>query len=300
MRKVLVTGAAGFIGRHCLPLLVERGDEVHAVTSKAPPPFQADVLWHQADLLDAAQVSALISAVRPTHLLHFAWIVTPGLYWTSPDNFRWVQASLELLRLFSENGGQRVVTAGSCAEYDWNYGYCREGVTPLEPQTVYGNCKYLLSRLQQLFADQAGVSAAWGRIFFPYGPHEAPSRLVPSVVRSLLRREPALCSHGEQVRDFLYVEDVASAFVALLHSEVTGAVNIASGQGVALKEIIDRIAQPLGGRDLVRLGAVPSALEEPPFLVADVRRLRQEVGWQPRHDLGAGLECTLEWWRERS
>lgn len=305
MKKILVTGAAGFIGRHCLPLLAGDGVEVHAVSSRPLPqvleaseaPLEA--AWHQADLLDARQAATLMETVRPTHLLHLAWIVTPGLYWTSPDNFRWVQASLELLRLFAAGGGQRVVTAGTCAEYDWSYGYCSEGVTPLAPCTPYGVCKYSLGLLQHSWAEQAGLSAAWGRIFFPYGPHEAPSRLVPSVMRSLLRGEPALCSHGEQVRDFLYVEDVAAAFVALLRSEVAGPVNIASGRAVALKEIVAMIAQQQGKSDLLRLGALPAPSGEPPLLVADVRRLREEVGWQAPSGLREGLSRTLEWWRTR-
>ena len=117
-------------------------------------------------------------------------------------------------------------------------------------------------------------------------------------MRALLNDEEANCSHGEQIRDFLHVEDVASAFVALLRSEVSGPVNIASGQAVILKEIVRRIAQQQGKEELVRLGALPAAANEPPLLVADVRRLREEVGWQPRYNLDAGLEQTLQWWRK--
>ena len=122
MKTVLLTGASGFVGRHCLRFLAEEYDEVHAVSSRELPLSSDKIVWHRVDLLESAPLSELMSQVRPTHLLHFAWIVTPGVYWSSPDNFRWVQASLELLRLFGENGGKRVVTAGSCAEYDWNYG----------------------------------------------------------------------------------------------------------------------------------------------------------------------------------
>lgn len=301
MKKVLLTGATGFIGRHCLPQLLASGYEVHAVSSKASPPVaetSSEVCWHQADLLNANHVSKLMANVQPTHLLHFAWYTAPGKYWTSLENFRSVEASLNLFQAFASRGGQRVVCAGSCAEYDWQSGgYCSETQTPLAPATLYGACKHALQVMLEALARQARLSAAWGRIFFLYGPYEHPERLVASVIRSLLRNEPARCSHGQQVRDFLYVEDAAAAFVALLNSEVDGAINIASGQAVALQELIFKIAEKLNRSDLVQLGAVPASQNDPPFLVADVNRLRSGVGWSPQYDLDQGLERTIGWWR---
>src|SRR6202790_4494362 len=107
-----------------------------------------------------------------------------------------------------------------------------ENSTPLLPTTLYGTSKHALERMLHSSSQQMGFSSAWGRIFFLYGPHEEPSRLVAYVVQSLLRAEPALCSDGNQVLDFVHVEDVASAFVALLESKVEGPVNIASGRAV--------------------------------------------------------------------
>ena len=205
MKRILVTGARGFIGRHCLPLLVARGYEVHAVSSQRITANASDVYWYQADLLDPSQVLALVTKVRAGHLLHLAWYTVPGKYWTSPKNLRWVQASVSLLQEFVAHGGQRVVMAGSCAEYDWRYGYCSEAVTPLAPRTLYGTCKHSLQLVLSAFAKQTGLSAAWGRIFFLFGPYEHPDRLVAFVIRSLLKGEAARCSHGNQIRDFLYV-----------------------------------------------------------------------------------------------
>jgi nucleoside-diphosphate-sugar epimerase len=150
------------------------------------------------------------------------------------------------------------------------------------------------------FAAQSGLSAAWGRVFFPYGPHEYPERLVAYVIRSLLRAEPARCSHGNQLRDLLYVADVAGAFVALLESSVTGAVNIGSGRPIALKEVVYKIAQKLQRPELVQLGAVAASADDPPLLVADVTRLSDEVRWQPEYDLDSGLDRTIAWWREKT
>lgn len=298
MKRVLITGATGFIGQHCLPLLQARNYEVHAVSSKEVGGDPLGVRWHQADLLNPGQVSELMARVQPSHLLHLAWFAVPGKYWTSFENIRWVQASLYLLQAFVLHRGQRVVVAGSCAEYDWKYGYCSEQITPLAPATLYGTCKHSLQIMLDAFVKQAEVSAAWGRIFFLYGPHEHPARLVSSVIRSLLQGEPALCSHGNQIRDFLYVQDVADAFITLLESDVLGSVNIASGYPVALKNIIYRLGEEVGRSDLVQLGALPTNTTDPRLLVADVDRLRVEVNWRPKYTLDRGLEHTIDWWRD--
>jgi nucleoside-diphosphate-sugar epimerase len=317
MRKVLLTGATGFIGRHCLPALAAAHDfdEVHAVSTRATESdfarelvsdfdsatAAARVRWHQANLLSGAEVKRLLAEVRPTHLLHLAWYVEPGTYWTSPANEEWLRASTELFQSFVEHGGERVVSAGTCAEYDWNGdGYCSEAKTPLAPATFYGQCKHALHNALETLAHERGTSAAWGRIFFLYGAHEHPQRLVASVIRTLLRDEPARCTHGEQLRDFLDVRDVAAAFVALLGSDVRGAVNIASGEVVSLKTVIRRIAEKLDRAHLVQLGARPAPAGEPKLLAADVSRLRHEVGWSPRYTLDAGLDATISWWRKQS
>jgi len=300
MKRVLVTGASGFIGWQSLGALVERGYEVIAVTSRPSPRTFPGVKWINADLMDPTATAALMAAHSPRFLLHFAWYAEPGKFWNSQENFRWVQASLTLLQNFALYGGTRVVTAGTCAEYDWKAGYCVERQTALEPSTIYGTCKHALQEMQSAFCRQAGIGEAWGRVFLTYGPREHPSRLVASVITSLLKCEPARCSHGGQTRDLMHVQDVAEAFAALLDSDFEGPVNIASGSPIALKDAIYSIADRLGRRKLVELGAVPSPPDEPPLLVADTRRLQREVGWTPRYDLASGLEQTVRWWQSHS
>ncbi len=96
----------------------------------------------------------------------------------------------------------------------------------------------------------------------------------------------------------MHVQDVADAFVSLLESDVTGPVNIGSGQPVTLREVIYQIAHGIGRSDLVRLGALPMSPSDPPLLCADVRRLSSEVGWAPAYDLDHGLGDTVRWWRD--
>ena len=90
MRKILLTGASGFIGRHCIEPLIARGYDVHAVSSRPAPRDAGGATWHHADLLQPNDARALLSEIAPTHLLHLAWYVVPGKLISSPENFTWV------------------------------------------------------------------------------------------------------------------------------------------------------------------------------------------------------------------
>jgi nucleoside-diphosphate-sugar epimerase len=304
--RVLVTGAGGFIGRWSVPALLASGYEVHAVLSASPdagvPEQLNGAAVHRCDLLRPASIDAIIDRIRPTHLLHFAWIAKPGVYWNSPQNFLWLEASEYLLHRFHLAGGQRIVMAGSCAEYDWSHpGVFDEVAGPLADDAAsatpaYAVCKLRLQRILAQFSAEQQLSSAWGRIFFQYGPYEHPDRLVASVINSLLRGREALCTHGRQVRSFLHVADVGAAFAAVLDAKLEGAVTVGSGEGIALAELIHKVAQKIGRPDLVRLGARPAGAE-PSLVLPAVQRLREECAWRPRFDLEDGLADTVSWWR---
>jgi UDP-glucuronate decarboxylase len=271
MKRVLVTGASGFIGRQSLEPLVNRGYDVHAVSHQ------------EIDLLNLNDRKKVMAEIQPTHVLHFAWIATPGVYWTSPLNAEWLEATKDLLRLSREQGVTRFVASGTCMEAP-------------EYSTPYGEAK---TAAKATVIDADGLSTAWGRIFFLYGPHESPKRLVPAVINALLDDQPAHCTHGQQVRDFLHVQDVAEAFVALLDSDVTGVVDIGSGIPITIKDVVEEIARQIGKPELIQLGAIEAPANEPAELVAKIERLRDEVGWSPRFTLEQGIADTIEWWMVR-
>jgi nucleoside-diphosphate-sugar epimerase len=308
-KRVLVSGAGGFIGRWSVPALLRSGYEVHAVlsgnTSRDVPEQLQGAKIHFADLLDDSAIDELTGDVRPSHLLHFAWIATPGVYWNSEDNFRWLAASERLLRSFRAHGGRRVMMAGTCAEYDWSrVEVCDELSSPLAngataPVSRYAACKIALQTTLADFGRREGLSTAWGRIFFQFGPHEYPERLVPSVICNLLLNREAPCSHGRQIRSFLHVADVGEAFAAVLASELEGPVNIGSDERVSLAELIDRIGRQIGRPELLRLGARPAPPQEPSLLVPEIHRLRDEARWRPRFTLNEALSDTIAWWRGR-
>jgi nucleoside-diphosphate-sugar epimerase len=290
----MLTGATGFVGRHTLTALVDSGHEVHAL-ARSRGPEASGVIWHEADLLAGSEV---VGEVEPEILVHLAWYAEHGKFWSSPENVRWVEASLALLRAFVAAGGRRAVLAGTCAEYEWSREVYPEDAIK-RPATLYGAAKHGLHTIASAYAEEAGLSLAWGRLFFLYGPYEAPERFVPSLLRALLAGEAAPMTAGTQRRDFLHVTDAGAAFAALAESDVIGPVNLASGRAVVLRELAQQIAQRTGHEELLQIGARLMPEGEPAALVADIARLRDEVQWRPKIGLEDGLDSVIEWWRAR-
>jgi nucleoside-diphosphate-sugar epimerase len=298
VRRVLLTGATGFIGSHCIEPLRRRGFELVATfNSRAPAPIEG-VRWVQADLLEGGAIERLIADAEASHLLHLAWYVEPGKMIAHPDNLLWSRASMELMRRFREAGGKRCVIGGSCYEYDWRYGYCNEQLTPRQPDTLYGAAKHGLAETLLGYCGASGLSGAWGRMFFLYGPNENPRRLVPSVILSLLKGEPALSSHGQQVRDYMHVADVAEGMVALLDSAARGAYNIASGRATTIVSIVEALGELTGRADLLRIGAIAARANDAPLVVGDPAATKRDVGWEASISLRDGLRATVDWWRD--
>ncbi len=298
MKRVLVTGATGFIGSETLPFLAERGYDIHVLGRKpdrdgAAAPVTKSPHYHQCDLLHQ-DCRALLAEIRPTHLLHLAWYAEHGKFWWALENLDWVAASLRLVRAFALSGGTRAAFAGSCAEYDWSFDTLDEATTPLRPATLYGMSKLALFQLLQSARDQLGVSTAWGRIFFPYGPRDQPGKLLSAVIDGVRAGRDVACSDGRQVRAFIYVEDVARAFVELLDSDVTGAVNIASDEIGSVRDMVSHAARLSGDEALVQFGARPMQKGEPPLLRAATRRLFDDVGFRPRFNLNDGVARTVQ------
>ncbi len=316
--RLLLTGATGFLGRQIAPPLRTLGFEVHALSRRgtspspasrgragvgvrgseapvsahpAPPPQPgAGVVLHAADLLDEAQQAALLRDIRPTVLVHAAWDVEHGKFWTAPENTLWRDASLALARRFAEQGGRRFLGLGSCAEYaDTD----RDDAAPwpetrrIAPATPYGAAKAALAAALASLP----IATAWARLFLMFGPGEPPARLVPSILAALAAGRPAETASGRPIRDFASTRFLGRALAALAASGVTGAVNVASGEARAIADVARFLGAAAGRPDLIRLGALPDRPGEAPFMVADVARLRREVGFAEPPD----VEEDLRW-----
>jgi len=189
-----------------------------------------------------------------------------------------------LVEAFCHFGGKKVVVAGSCAEYDWSYGYCREDLTPLNPHSLYGVAKDATRRLTMAVCAEHDVSCAWGRIFLPYGRGEDSRRLIPSLGRVFMAKSPPFGVNGAAYRDFLHASDLAEGFISLLQDEAVGAYNICSGRPVGISEVVRQIAESLKADPQIVLELSSERPGEPALLVGDNQKLKA-LGWRARNSL---------------
>ncbi|MBI5439554.1 MAG: NAD(P)-dependent oxidoreductase [Nitrosomonadales bacterium] len=289
--KVLLTGASGFLGKYVLACLRRHGIDTVALGRRAPEGVAVSD-FIEADLLATEDFAALAKVSGATHLLHLAWYAERGKYWTSPLNLRWVEATTRLVEAFCEAGGQRVVVAGTCAEYDWSRGCCREDGTPLNPATLYGTAKDATRRSVMAVCAQHQIPCAWGRLFLLYGTGEDNRRLIPSLIEVFRKKRPPFGVNALAHRDFLHASDVAEGFIALLKSGESGAYNISSGQPVALADVVNELARLLDADPRAVLDLTAGRPGEPLLLAGENLKLKT-MGWQPALSLTQGLELTV-------
>ena len=240
------------------------------------------------DLLRSENISDIIDRIKPTHLIHLAWYTEHGKYWNSPLNVEWTRATYYLLDAFYKRGGEHALITGTCAEYDWRYGYCMEDMTPLKPTTLYGEAKNATRCFSELIKNQYEKPLAWARIFFPYGSDESYGRLIPSLFRFFRGKEFPFGVNRYAYRDFLHVSDVVGAIMLCVEKKFDGILNICSGKPTSIEQIVREIANICGGNPDQVLEKASNREEDPTFLVGDNQKLRA-LGWVQKVDIRQGL-----------
>lgn len=268
---ILLTGAAGFVGRHVLRALGERGCRVRAVVREGQQQRIADDAVIESvvaspDIFAESSVWWETACHGVDIAIHAAWYAEPGKYLHSPRNSECLAGTLRLAEGAARARLRRFVGIGTCFEYDLSQGRLSID-TPLRPSTPYAQAKVeAFSRLTTLLR-RHGIAFAWCRLFYLYGEGEDPRRLVPYLRAKLQAGEPAELSSGAQVRDFLDVREAARMIVDAALGTVEGPVNICSGQPVTVREIAERVADEFGRRDLLRFGARPDHPVDPPCVI---------------------------------
>jgi nucleoside-diphosphate-sugar epimerase len=298
--RALVTGATGFIGSHVTRLLINEGCTVFALLRDNANTWRInDVLSSvrivRGDIRCMSNVEKAVVESDPDVCFHLAWHVLPGNY-ESLANLDMVTASLQLAHRLAAKGCKKFVGIGSCFEYDTDIGYLSE-TSPTKPRTLYGSSKLAVSLVLQKLSQLTEMKTAWLRLFYLFGPFEDKRRLVPHVITSLLSDKMAIVTKGEQVRDFLHVEDVASAIWNVGQNNVSGVLNVGSGKPVTVREIVTKIGEILDRVCMIKFGAIPYSASDPMFICANNRKLLNHTDWASRYDLQEGLKHTISWWK---
>jgi nucleoside-diphosphate-sugar epimerase len=275
---VTLTGATGFLGRQILRNFLERGCTVRVLVRDSSrlnsipgrgalevvktPDLFAEATGRLEEMLEGSET-----------LVHAAWHAEPGEYLSSPLNLACLTGTFNLAYAFAAVGGKRFVGIGTCAEYDLSAGLMTTD-TPLAPNTLYAACKASAYQVLRCFLGTKDTSFAWCRTFYLYGEGEHERRLVPYIRKQLEAGQEVLLTRGDQVRDFLDVKDAARMIADVALGPQQGAVNICSGEAVTVRQLAERIADEYGRRELLRFGARPENIFDPPRVVGvrnDVR-----------------------------
>jgi len=269
---VVLTGGTGFVGRAVLADLVARGVPVVASFTHAPGPDLPGVTWVQADIL--TEKGRAVLAEKAARMIHCAWEVEHGAFWTSPANALWRAASVDLAARFLAAGGQRLLALGTCAEYDAAAPGPWDETRALAPATIYGHHK---AGLFCDLTDLLGERLIWARLFHLYGPGEDARRLIPSLLSALRAGRPAEVRASGLIRDFCSTPHLARCLVGLLEHSAQGAFDIGSGQPRSLGDLAGLLADLTGRPDLLRLSHNPGAAD-PAVMAPALTRLRAVLG----------------------
>ena len=307
-KTVFLTGATGFIGSHLLKRLVKEGCNVHISIRMSSSlwrieDFKDDFVSHEIDLNDFGAVRSLIKQIKPDVIFHLAAYGVDyrqqGIHQTIDIN---INASVNLFEAFLTNKGNRFIHTGSCFEYGHKNMPISEDEL-LNPTSVYGASKassvHLLSDMAK--GMQSGDLVIL-RPFGVFGEYEGLHRFVPQVIDKLKCGHAVQMTLGEQIRDYIYIDDLIDAYILAavvpLENKVE-IINIGSGKGIAMKDFALTIFKPFGlGNDLLQFGAMPYRPDEMMYLVANVDKAKSLLGWEPKVPIEKGIEYTINWYNQ--
>jgi len=296
MKKLLITGASGFIGRHVTEQLAKSEDyDITAVISgRREITFSEKIRVEKANLLVPEERIALFDTIRPEICCHFAWKLGESSFIHASDNLDWLIASLHILRLFAENGGRDFFFAGSSSEYGVGWGaYTENPVPPIF--SLYGKTKAAFEEVAQTFLENTEMRLITGRFFSAYGPWDTMrGRALPTAITSMLNGQRFICKYPNALWDYVYVQDCAEATELLLRKGKSGCYNIGSGAPITMREAFSTIAKILNTEDLLSFETNCEA----PSLIADVSKLERDIGYRCSTSFTDGITQTIAWWKK--
>jgi len=252
MKTILITGASGFFGKSLLEALHSSSEEFKVIGLyhvQCPQIVDSRFEWLKADLQDLSLHSQLMQKIRPTHCVHLAWYVPPQKFWTAWENIEWLNSSLSLFRAFAREKGKVFIGAGSLAEYDWATGVLDEEKTPLNPATLYGQCKKSLHEILLAARDAhyPETTILWPRIGYFFGEDEPQEKLIRKLIASIKNGLSMDLAAPDFSRPYAHVKYLGQALATLVMEDSLedAAFNMSASIPYSLKEVVDFIQEYL-------------------------------------------------------
>lgn len=307
-RRVVVTGASGFVGANLVRRLLGEGHAVHLLLRPGHATWrlaeiQTDVRVHLVSLTDREGVERAVRQIRPEWIFHLA---VHGAYSSQSDVHEIFQTNVigtvNLLEACVGTGFDAFINTGSSSEYGFKDHPPSEREW-LEPNSHYSVTKAATTHYCRFTAQSKKVHIPTLRLYSVYGPYEEPARLLPTVLIRALDGELPPLVNPDIARDFVYVDDVVDAYLlaATTRGSELGAVyNVGTGIQTTLRDVVDCVRRVAGVTAEPSWGSMPDRKWDTTSWVADNRKIREELGWSPAHDFEQGFRRMRDWFRSHS
>ena len=304
-RRVLITGAGGFIGSHLARRLVGEGAQVQIILKTDEPTWRLDDILDrldssETDISDLPSLQTILSRFNPQVIFHLAALVDVSRSWdlVVPMIATNLLGTVNLLTALKHSPVENFVYTSSSEEYGDAPAPCREDQreSPLSP---YSFSKLSGTHLCQMAVKAFDLPITTVRLFPTYGPFQESEMFIPSAIRTLLAGKEFSMSPGEQKREFNYVDDVIEAYlkVAVCPEARGEVINVGSGIPYRLGDVIGIIQKLAGDGGTVKIGALPYRKGEGMECFCDNLKLNRLTGWSPQVSLDEGLRLTVEWYK---
>lgn len=270
-QKILITGATGFVGKQIINSLQSSEVDLHIIVrnsskEKIPAEQKFARVTYTDDLFSENPDWWLDKCSEIDTVVHVAWYAEPSLYLNSSRNISCLTGSLSLANGAIKAGVRRFVGIGSCLEYDTTAGYLSID-TPLRPKTLYGSAKTSLYLTLSSWFRETGLEFCWCRLFYLFGEGDSPKRLWGYIKKNIENKKPIALTEGNQIRDYINVDEAAEQIVEKVFSNYVGATNICSGVPITVRELATGLAESLGGEHLLNFGVKADRPDEPRCIV---------------------------------
>ena len=304
-KRVLVTGAEGFIGSHLTRRLVQEGALVHALVQKDSSLWRIEdcidkLVVLKTDITDPTSLQSSLPRLQPQIVFHLAALVDVSRSWEliAPLVRTNIMGTIHLLSAVKDSPLEAFIHTSSSEEYGAMPSPIEEArrESPISP---YSFSKLASTHFCQMAARTFDLPVAVVRLFPVYGPFQDSSMFIPSAISDLLLKKAFKMSPGEQMREFTYVDDVVEAYlkVACCPQARGELLNVGSGVAHRIKDVVEIIRRLVGGNANVAVGALPYRKGEGSEIFCDNSKIRQLTGWSPHISLEEGLRLTVDWYK---
>jgi len=297
--RILLSGAGGFIGSKLLELLMLEGHEIACLVRPESKDWyqkfrDINLVHYTADSSGPSERAfAEVSEFSPDVLINLSWGGVQNSNRNDISQIANLKYVADVLALAGHSRVGHFIGVGSQAEYGLLSRRVSENAE-LNPTTAYGAAKLAASLMTQKLCSQLEMSYSWVRIFSTYGPGDNTKWMITAVASDLLRGKPPAVTEGSQIWDYLYVEDAAEALARIaMISGGLGPVNLGSGTGIPVKEVVQELSRQINPDIKINYGAVPFRPDQVRHLEADISYLSSVTGWAPKTSLEEGLAKTI-------